>query len=146
MSPFLKTAINGRTSVKIKLKQLYIKAAAGCISRPENRYETDGLNIENIIEYVQNHYCEELNNTELSRIFHFHSNYINSEFKKHTGKSLHGYMLELRILKSISLIESGFTDISEIAHSCGFGDSNYFSRYFKKKTGISPIKYAKQQH
>ena len=106
----------------------------------------DGLNVENIIEYVQNHYCEELNNTELSKIFHFHSNYINSEFKKHTGKSLHGYMLELRILKSISLIESGFTDISEIAYSCGFGDSNYFSRYFKKKTGISPIKYAKQQH
>ena len=34
--------------MKIKLKRLYIKAAAGCISRPENRYETDGLNIENV--------------------------------------------------------------------------------------------------
>ncbi|WP_423827224.1 helix-turn-helix domain-containing protein [Sharpea porci] len=36
------------------------------------------------------------------------------------------------------MMESGFTNISEIAHSCGFSDSNYFSRYFKKKTGISP--------
>lgn len=58
--------------------------------------------------------------------------------KKHIGKSLHSYILELRILKSISLMESGLTNISEIAHSCGFNDSNYFSRYFKKKTGISP--------
>ena len=132
-----------RLNTSIELSLILLKAAQKSEKRTQKK---DGLNVENIIEYVQNHYCEELNNTELSKIFHFHSNYINSEFKKHTGKSLHGYMLELRILKSISLIESGFTDISEIAHSCGFGDSNYFSRYFKKKTGISPIKYAKQQH
>ena len=132
-----------RLNTSIELSLILLKAAQKSEKRTQKK---DGFNVEKIIEYVQNHYCEELNNTELSKMFHFHPNYINLEFKKHTGKSLHGYILELRILKSISLIESGFTDISEIAHSCGFGDSNYFSRYFKKKTGISPSKYAKQQH
>lgn len=132
-----------RLNTSIELSLVLLKVAQKSEKRTQKK---DGLNVENIIEYVQNHYCEELNNTELSKMFHFHPNYINSQFKKHTGKSLHGYMLELRILKSISLIESGFTDISEIAHSCGFDNSNYFSRYFKKKTGISPNKYAKQHH
>lgn len=132
-----------RLNTSIELSLVLLKVAQKSEKRTQKK---DGLNVENIIEYVQNHYCEELNNTELSKMFHFHPNYINSQFKKHTGKSLHGYILELRILKSISLIESGFTDISEIAHSCGFDNSNYFSRYFKKKTGISPNKYAKQHH
>lgn len=124
-----------RLNTSIELSSILLKIAQETErTTPKN----DGFNVESVIEYIQNHYCEEINNTELSEMFHFHPNYINSEFKKYTGKSLHSYILELRILKSISMMESGFTNISEIAHSCGFSDSNYFSRYFKKKTGISP--------
>lgn len=123
-----------RLNTSIELSSILLKTA----QEAEKTMQKNGGFVENVIEYIQNHYCEKINNTELSEIFHFHPNYINSEFKKYTGKSLHSYILELRILKSISLMESGYTNISEIALSCGFSDSNYFSRYFKKKNGISP--------
>ena len=124
-----------RLNTSVELSYIILKIAQKAEKVSE---KSDGINIENVIEYIQNHYCEEISNSELSEIFHFHPNYINSEFKKYTGKSLHSYILELRILKSVALMESGNTNISEIAHLCGFSDSNYFSRYFKKKTGVSP--------
>ena len=31
--------------------------------------------------------------------------------------------------------------LTDIAYKCGFNDVNYFSRFFKKHTGISPSKY-----
>ena len=124
-----------RLNTSIELSHILLKTAQ---NYERQIHKGNGFDVERMIEYIQNHYCEEISNIELSKRFNFHPNYISSKFKKHIGKSLHSYILELRILKSISLMESGLTNISEIAHSCGFNDSNYFSRYFKKKTGISP--------
>lgn len=123
-----------RLDTSIELSVIILKI----VQNLEMRRKGDGLNIEEVTEYIQNHFCEKLSNSELSQIFHFHPNYINAELKKYTGKSLHSYILGLRIEKSIALMESGCTNISEIADACGFSDANYFSRYFKKKNGISP--------
>ncbi len=101
------------------------------------------FDIEQILEYIHAHYNEPIDNGTLSRVFNFHPNYINAEFKNSIGKSLHGYVLETRIMKAVGLMESGESSISEIAVKCGFSDSNYFSRYFKKVMGISPAKYMK---
>lgn len=103
----------------------------------------DGFDTEKIVEYIHNHYNEEINNAVLAEIFHFHPNYINSKFKKDTGKSLHNYVLETRLLKAIALMESESKSITEIAIACGYNSGNYFSRYFKKKIGMPPSDYQK---
>ena len=105
----------------------------------EIQFSKEGrFDVQKIVEYIHNHYNEEINNSVLSEVFHFHPNYISSELKKSTGKSLHNYVLEVRVLKAIALVESGTKSMSEIANVCGFKNSNYFARYFKKKTGLSP--------
>lgn len=104
----------------------------------ENRFD-----INEIVKYINEHYSENLDNITLSKKFHFHPNYISSEFKKYTGKPLHQYLLETRILMAVSIIESGNKNISEIANLIGFSDSNYFTRYFKKIMGTTPGKFIK---
>ena len=99
------------------------------------------LNIEGIVSYIQEHYSENITNKELSEIFHFHPNYINEIFKKKLGKSLHRYIMDVRISNAISMLEAGEMSIAEIAAATGFYDSCYFSRYFKKITGVSPKAY-----
>lgn len=99
------------------------------------------LNIEEIVIYIQEHYKEDLTNKDLSEIFHFHPNYISEVFKNKLGKSLHQYIMEVKISNAISMLETGKMSIAQIASETGFYDSCYFSRYFKKITGVSPKRY-----
>ena len=100
---------------------------------------------EKIADYLQKNLAEPLDNKVLAEKFHFHPNYLSSQFAKYFGKPIHKYILEMRILKAISLLESGNDNIGLVAASVGFSDSNYFSRYFKKITGTSPKAYLKKR-
>lgn len=101
------------------------------------------FNIEEILDYIELHYKEPIDNGLLGKIFSFHPNYISAEFKRSTGKSVHRFLLETRIMNAISMMESGKRNIREISELSGFSDSNYFSRYFKKIIGITPKEYIK---
>ena len=70
--------------------------------------------------------------------------YLRRCFKKVMGKPPLEYMTALRINQAkVLLIQNTFISIENVAHSCGFGDSFYFSTCFKKHTGIAPLKYRK---
>ncbi len=108
--------------------------------------EQKGFNGEEIAEYIKNHLTENISNSTLGEKFHFHKNYLGNQFALHFGKSLHSYILEMRILKAVALLESGGKSITEIAAAVGFKDVNYFSRYFKKITGASPTAYINNKY
>lgn len=101
----------------------------------------DSFNAEEIAGYIREHLSEDINNVTLAERFHFHKNYLSSQFARCYGKPIHQYILEMRIIRAVSLLESGRKSISEISESVGFKDSNYFARYFKKITGVSPTAY-----
>jgi AraC-like DNA-binding protein len=63
-------------------------------------------------------------------------------FKAATGIAPVEYLLKLKLEDAAKAI-SGGKAISEAAFEAGFNDSNYFSRIFKKKYGISPRNFAK---
>ena len=72
----------------------------------------------------------------------YHKNYFRRRFKKETGKTPHQYLTELRIAHAKQLLadEHRFS-IDDVAESCGFSDSFYFSTCFKKHIGLSPSEY-----
>ncbi|NQT59464.1 MAG: helix-turn-helix transcriptional regulator [Bacteroidetes bacterium] len=51
------------------------------------------------------------------------------------------YILQLRISRAAELLENTLLPISQIGDQCGFEDSNYFSRVFRKRMGCSPRQY-----
>jgi len=129
-----------REKCSILLQEIFITIARKIEKRA---IKDDGFNIEEIINYIQLNIDKNITNFSLSEFFHFHPNYISQEFKRNIGKPLHQFVLETKILNAVSLMESGNNNIVEIANSCGFTDSNYFTRYFKKIIGITPGKYIK---
>lgn len=100
-------------------------------------------NISPIIDYIQNHYAENINNRSIAARFHYHPNYVNRLFVRHTGASLHQYLLTCRVEAAIDLLTTSDHSLSEIAAMTGFSCLSYFSRYFKKVTGYSPSQYRK---
>lgn len=63
-------------------------------------------------------------------------------FKQATGETPVEYLLKLRLQDAATLIGSGMS-VSEAAYAAGFSDSNYFSRIFKQKYGVSPRDFKK---
>ncbi len=63
---------------------------------------------------------------------------LRKQFKQYTGVSPHQYFLEMKIMRARELIVSTDKTIQEISYELGFDSIYYFSRLFKKKTGVSP--------
>lgn len=100
--------------------------------------ETEHSLTNNVIHYIYRHYNLPLTNQELGKQFGYHPNYISRLIKRGTGLPLHAYINNLRISRAITMLESGNLSISQIALQVGFSDPAYFSRYFKKVTGVAP--------
>jgi YesN/AraC family two-component response regulator len=64
-------------------------------------------------------------------------------FKKATGESIMDYVIKKRINTAKPLLIGEQLTLQDVAYTVGFLDYNYFSRAFKKHTGVSPLNYKK---
>ncbi len=101
--------------------------------------------IDKIIEltkkYVNNHYTEKLTLSSVSEALNFSSGYLSSSFKKHTGSNFSDYISYVKIEKAKELINTHNYLMYEISDMLGFDNPYYFSKVFKKVTGMSPREY-----
>ena len=94
-----------------------------------------------IISYLHENFSGAITNSQLAELFHYHPNYINSLIRAKTGMSLRSYLLNIRIAKAVTLLETTHFSVTQIAQEVGFCDISYFSNYFKKVTGRSPKEF-----
>ena len=66
-------------------------------------------------------------------------------FHEQYGGGVTAYITEQRIASAKEKIASGHMNFSEIAEALGFGTVHYFSRVFRKQTGMSPSEYRQKQ-
>ena len=101
--------------------------------------------INKAIEYINDNYAEDISTSFLSETVHISVWHFCRLFKEVTGKTPKEYINDIRIDKACGLIKNTDMTVTEIALCCGFGDMNYFSRYFKMRMGMPPTKYAKSE-
>ena len=65
-------------------------------------------------------------------------------FKHETGRTPHSYLTTLRLERAKELlVRENYSSIADVAASCGFSDSYYFSTCFHKHIGVPPMQYRK---
>lgn len=107
------------------------------------QYHFERLNtvVQTAITYIHKHYTEGLS----IKIFCFRRKlstpYVGYLFKKETGMFFNNYLNQFRIGKAIELLDRTDYSINEIAEKTGFSSVSYFISCFRRKTGISPVKY-----
>lgn len=97
------------------------------------------------ISYIQLHLKEHLTIALLASRVNQHPDYFSRQFLQSTGERPLQYLHVKRIERAQYLITTTNMSYTAIAHETGFEHLPYFSRIFKKITGISPNKY-RQQH
>lgn len=93
--------------------------------------------------YIPQHYQEALRLEDVSTAVGFNATYFSTLFKKETGQNFMDYLTELRISKAKELLCGEELSVQDVAEQVGYRDLKYFSRLFKKLTGVSPSDYKK---
>ncbi|NIK66768.1 MULTISPECIES: response regulator [unclassified Paenibacillus] len=95
--------------------------------------------------YIGQHFTEELSLEETAEHVHLNPHYFSKVFKQQAGATFIDYLTGLRIEKAKQLISSADElALKEVCFEVGYKDPNYFSRVFKRVTGLTPTEYRSQ--
>ena len=92
----------------------------------------------NVQQYLLNHYKEDISIDDLVNTFNVSKSTLHNHFKQEFNTSIHQRLLSIRLNEARKLLISSSYSIKEIALKCGFKDSDYFSKSFKKMYGLTP--------
>ncbi|WP_423839812.1 AraC family transcriptional regulator [Vibrio mytili] len=138
--PLNQSTINNWLS-QVKLKYfLSNKINSGEISITKGEED-----ISQVINYIMNNIDKDVREEDAAAMCHYSPTYFSRVFHKKVGMCFRDYITTKRIsLAKQMLTEDDSTKIAYIAYQCGYHDVSYFSRIFKKKTGLSPASYRQQ--
>ncbi len=97
--------------------------------------------IKSVLEYIESHYSDELSLDVLAGIAGVNARYFCKIFYLATKTTPMNYVNQYRVERAAFLLETTDLSITQIAADCGFCDSSYFTKVFKKFIGITPKKY-----
>lgn len=110
----------------------------------EKKSELTG-NIKDVVReavaYIDKNYFEELTLASLAEKYCVESTYFSRIFKQETGENLMLYITGKRMEKAKEIIRNADISMAEVAFMVGYDDYTYFSKVFKKMTGMSPRDY-----
>jgi YesN/AraC family two-component response regulator len=92
--------------------------------------------------YLERRYHEPLTLEQIATDLGVSTYYLSRVFSAESSFSLFNYLTTLRMDKAKAMLAEGNMNVSEVAQSVGYENSNYFSKVFKRTFGISPSESA----
>ncbi|HEY8400367.1 MAG TPA: AraC family transcriptional regulator [Cytophagaceae bacterium] len=124
--------------ILIKCKRLHPAGA-------EDKQNSKGrLLVKRFKQLIEEKYHENLSVKDYAEILAVTPNHLSETVKALTGKTSTDLINEKMILEIKRLLLHSDMTVSEIAYHLNFADQSYFSRYFRKQTGISPGEFRAQ--
>ncbi|MCR8634788.1 AraC family transcriptional regulator [Paenibacillus radicis (ex Xue et al. 2023)] len=105
--------------------------------------KSSAVSLEESLSYINEHYMLKLTLPMLAERAGMSVGHYTVLFKKHTGKTMTGYLRSLRIDKAKEMFLQTRLPAKEIAQRVGFVDYFHFSRIFKQGVGSSPTAFHK---
>ncbi len=99
------------------------------------------LRVGEVICAMENDFSRTWKLEDLARIAGMSKSNLLAVFRKATGQTPIDYLTSLRIQRAMEMLHKSDRQITEIAFASGFNDSNYFTRQFRKVTGMSPRQF-----
>lgn len=115
------------------------------ISRLVEKPNIKNKNLIKVLKVMHTQYKNDLTNDDYAKLCNLSKYHFIRVFKNNTGMTPHAYKAHLLIDKAKSLLSTTDLNINEIAEILAFDDAMYFSRIFKKFTGMSPTDFRNGQ-
>jgi len=129
---------------KLRVKELWYGILNELFTLVLHREHDEGrLLLERLLDYIHDHYMENLSVSRLAELHLMNANRLSYLFQKHLKISPGEYLNRYRLNQAKNLLNRfhGQMSIKEVARRTGFTDPLYFSKRFKKYTGLSPSEF-----
>ena len=100
--------------------------------------------VQNAILYIESNLNSDLGLSQLAKLNNVNSSYLSTLFKAETGMTITEFITRKRIDLAKHLLENQNIQIQSVAQKCGILDLQYFSKVFKKHTGMTPRQYREE--
>lgn len=129
--------------------EFYIHAASAlgtqllvllCRHRGNPRITASSPFVEDALEYIHENATGHLSLTDTALHCAVSPEHLSRVFRKETGFGFNEYINIYRLKRAESLLKSGISSVAQVAQACGFSDSNYFSKAYRRMYGIPPSK------
>ncbi|WP_010677662.1 response regulator transcription factor [Bacillus timonensis] len=120
----------------------FIEQVQKCLYSEKN--QPNNLNMKKLLQYIDDHYSDQLSLADVAEHFHFNPSYLSTFFSTHNKEGFIEYLNKVRIEKASHFLLKDSTPISEISGMVGYSDHSYFCKVFKKIHGMSPSKFRRK--
>ena len=97
--------------------------------------------VDRIIAFMHENTCGNLTFADVCRFSAQSATNLKTIFKAVTGVGVMSYYRALKISEAKRMLREGDGNITQIADRLGYTSVHYFSRYFKRATGMTPSEY-----
>ena len=94
--------------------------------------------------YIESHLTQDFTLAKLAKLSSMSQTNFRREWHKCFSQTPMAYRDMLRLSLAKEYLGSGYYTVGEVALKCGFEDTSYFVRFFKKKVGVTPKVYSKK--
>jgi AraC-like DNA-binding protein len=115
--------------------------AAGAVTSPQVHAPAY---IQAALQDIDAHFADDLNLEYFSNKLKISKFHFTREFKKYTGFSPAGYIINTRVNSAKQLLQYSDLPVAEIAGTVGFHNACHFINTFKQKTGMTPLRFKKK--
>ena len=131
----------------IHLKRRYMNVVPSTIldikSSPKiTKSKNDTEIYQRVLDYMEAHLNDHLTIDQICKENLVGRSQLQKIFKEHSGMGIIEYFSFLKIKSAKELIRTGHRNFTQIADIMGYSSIHYFSRQFKKVTGMTPSEYA----
>ena len=100
--------------------------------------------IKSMLSYIHRNYSEKITLAEISKEASISTREANRIFQKAIRQTPFEYLMHYRLMQARELLEKSDLSITEISYRCGFTDSSYMGKQFRKKFGETPMEYRRK--
>lgn len=122
-----------------QLLEEYLHAV--CLSVGDKRFRKTNDVIDRVQRIVRERYTENLTISQIAEEVFLSSTYLCLLFKQETGETINDYLTGIRMEAAKELLSSSDLKLSEVSFQIGYAEPGYFSKQFRKHTGMSPREY-----
>lgn len=140
--------IGGEQLIKTYLEQLLIflvRNITGCGGSGvfPSKESMESYIVVDIKKYIDEGVEKNIRVSDICREFGYSKSYISKIFSQQTGETLAGYGIRKKIDCAKTLIREGELNFAQISARLNFDNPQYFSRVFKRVTGMTPSEFKK---